>query len=178
MSHPFWSSPHLLTCHVPQHAAQPGPRDLLREDIVHPEQLPQEALPKTSANAIRSESNAKESLSHPDYESAGNLRPNTPTGHEHNELTTEEIAAIPTISGKSLEDIYQLYDAQREFGEQDQQAPVVEEMIRFGQIQAQSFLDHEMAEMSPIEKMSYLLSRCTSTSLWEAVRALISKMER
>ena len=34
---------------------------------------------KTSANAIQSESNAKESLSLLNYESAGNLRPNTPT---------------------------------------------------------------------------------------------------
>ena len=33
----------------------------------------------TSANAIRLERNAKESLSHLNYESAGNLRPNTPT---------------------------------------------------------------------------------------------------
>ena len=46
----------------------------------------------------------------------------------------------------------------REFGEQDQQAPIIEEMKGFGQIQAQSVLDHEMAEMSPVEKMSYLQS--------------------
>ena len=65
VSHPCWSLPHLLTCHVPQHAAQPGQRDLLREDTVHPERLPQEPLPKTSANAIRSKSNTEESLSHP-----------------------------------------------------------------------------------------------------------------
>ena len=79
MSHPCWSLPPLLTSHVPQHAALLGPRDLLQEDIVHPEQLPHEPLPKTSANAIRSESNAKESLSHPNYESAGGLRNKTPT---------------------------------------------------------------------------------------------------
>ena len=34
----------------------------------------------------------------------------------------------------SLEDIYQLYDVQREFGEQDQRAPVMEEVKEFGQI--------------------------------------------
>ena len=79
MSHPCWSLPHLLTSHVPQHAALLGPRDLLQEDIVHPEQLPHEPLPKTSANAIRSECNAKESLSHPNYECAGDLRNKTPT---------------------------------------------------------------------------------------------------
>ena len=32
-------------------------------------------------------------------------------------------------------------------------------MKEFGQIEAQSLLDHEMAEMSPVEKMSYLQSQ-------------------
>ena len=32
-------------------------------------------------------------------------------------------------------------------------------MKEFGQIQAQSLLNHEMAEMSPVEKMSYLKSQ-------------------
>ena len=50
------------------------------------------------------------------------------------------------------EDIYQLHDVQREFGEQDQQAPVMEETRRFRQIQAQSLLDQD-------KKMSYLQSR-------------------
>ena len=77
MSSPCWSLPHLLSSSLPQHAALPGQRDLLQEDTVHQEPLSQEPLLKTSANAIRSESNAKESVSH--YESAGNLRPNTPT---------------------------------------------------------------------------------------------------
>ena len=61
------------------------------------------------------------------------------------------------FSGSSLEDIYQLYDVQREFGEQDQQVPIIEE--EFGQIGTQSSLDHEMAETSPVEKMSYLQSQ-------------------
>ena len=106
MSHPCWSLPHLLTSHVPQHAARPGPRDLLQEDTVHPEPLRQEPLPKTSANAVRSESNAKESLSNPNCESARNLRPSTPTGYEPNELTTGEIATIPTMSSG---DIYRIW---------------------------------------------------------------------
>ena len=87
MSHPCWSFPHLLTS-SPPHAAVSGPRDLLQDNTVHrqplpqeplqplPEQLPHEPFP---ANAIRSENNAKESLSDPEYESAGNLRINTPT---------------------------------------------------------------------------------------------------
>ena len=48
------------------------------------------------------------------------------------------------------EDIHQLYDWQRELGEQDQQVPVMEETRGFGQIQVQSWLDLEMAKMSPI----------------------------
>ena len=45
------------------------------------------------------------------------------------------------------------------FGEHDQQAPVIEETIGFGQIQVQSLLGQGMAKMSPIKKMSYLQSR-------------------
>ena len=126
MSSPCWSLPHLLSSSPPQHAALPGQRDFLQEDTVHQEQLPKEPLPKTSANTMLSESNAKESLSFLNCESARNLRPNTPTGYEPRELTTGEFAIIPTISGSSLGDIYQFYDVQRQFGEQDQQAPVME----------------------------------------------------
>ena len=61
------------------------------------------------------------------------------------EFTTEEIATIPTMSPE--EDIYQLYDVQRELGEQDQQSPGMEETKGFGQIQVQSLLDQEMAKM-------------------------------
>ena len=52
------------------------------------------------------------------------------------------------MSGSSLEDIYQLYDVQSEFGEQDQQAPIIEEVKEFGQNEPQSLLDQEMAKMS------------------------------
>ena len=72
-------------------------------------------------------------------------------------FTTEEIATIPMMSPK--EDIYKLYDVQREFGEQYQQAPVMEETRGFGQIQVHSLLHQEMAKMSPIKEMSYLQSR-------------------
>ena len=113
MSHPCWSFPHLLTSN-PQHAALPGPRDLLQDHTVHPQphpqeplqplpqQLPHEPLP---ANAIRSENNAKESLSDPEYQRAGNLRINTPTGYEPKGCTTEEIATFPMMSLEG--DVYQ-----------------------------------------------------------------------
>ena len=39
---------------------------------------------------------------------------------------------LATISGSSLQDILQLYDVQREFGEQDQQAPIVDEVKESG----------------------------------------------
>ena len=67
------------------------------------------------------------------------------------------LKSLRQFSGSSLEDLYQLYDVQREFGEQDQQVPIIEE--EFGQIGTQSSLDHEMAETSPVEKMSYLQSQ-------------------
>ena len=54
------------------------------------------------------------------------------------------------------------YTMYREFGEQDQQAPIIEEVKEFGVsqfIQTQSLRDHEMAETSPVEKMSYLQSQ-------------------
>ena len=65
----------------------------------------------------------------------------------------------PGEMSPSQKDIFQLYDVQREFGEQDQQASDIEEEKEFRQIQAQSLLDHEMAEMSPVDNMSYLLSQ-------------------
>ena len=102
MSHPCWSLSHLLTSHLPQHAAPPGQRDLFQEDTVHPEQLPREPPPKTSANAIWSESNAKESLSHPNYESARNLRNNTPTetGAESSRWLAKAAEWNPELSSK------------------------------------------------------------------------------
>ena len=47
----------------------------------------------------------------------------------------------------------------RDFGETYRQAPIIEELKECGQIGTQRFLEHEMAEMSPVEKMSYLQSR-------------------
>ena len=98
MSHPCWLFPHFLTSSPSQHAALSGPRDLLQDNTVHrqplpqeplqplPEQLPHEPVP---ANAIWSENNAKESLSDPEYESAGNLRINTPTLESTQEVQTQ-----------------------------------------------------------------------------------------
>ena len=48
---------------------------------------------------------------------------------------------------------------QREYGDQDQQAPNIEEMREFGQIGTQSLFDQEMVEMSLVEKMYHLQSK-------------------
>ena len=133
MSHHCWSFPHLLTratfSKTTLYTDKPLPQEPLQP---LPEELSHEPLP---ANAIRSENNAKESLSDPDFESAGNLRINTPTGYEPTEFTTEEIATHPLMSPE--EGIYQLYGVL-----------VMEETRGFGQIQVQSVLDQEMAKMS------------------------------
>ena len=101
--------------------------DLLQEDPVHLEQLPQEPSPKTSASAIRSESNAEESISLLNYESAGNLRPNTPTGlRAQRSSRPEKLLQFRQFLEVLLETLDKLYDVQRELGEQNQQAPVME----------------------------------------------------
>ena len=105
MSHPCWSFPHLLTSSPSQHAALSGPRDLLQENTVHRQPLPQEPHEPFPANAIRSENNAKESLSDLENESARNLRINISTGYEPEKFTTAEIATIPMMSPE--EDTYQ-----------------------------------------------------------------------
>ena len=146
MSSLCWSLPHLLSS-SPKHEAPPGQHDLLQDDTVH-----RKPLPKTTWSA----SNAKEPLSHINCESGGNLRTDTPTGCEPKELATTEFATILTISGSSLEDIYQLFRCTDiESGEQDQQAPIVEEGMEFGQILAQSLLDREMADMSLLQSQMH-----------------------
>ena len=57
----------------------------------------------------------------------------------------------------------------REFGEQDQQAPIVEEVKEFWQIGIQSLLDHEMTDTSPIEGMSCLQSQIHSDESIEII---------
>ena len=76
-----------------------------------------------------------------------------------------------TTSRSFLEDIYQVYDVQREFGEQDQEAPIVEEVKEFGQIGIQSLLNHEMTDTSSIEDMSYLQSQMHFDESIESIAA-------
>ena len=163
MSSPCWSLPHVLTSSPPQHVAPPGQHDLLQEDTAHRAPLPE---------PVQSTSSANEPLSHVNFECGGNPRKTSPTGYEPKELAT--------ISPRSLEDIYQLYDVQIEFGEQDQQAPIIEEVKESGVsqlVQTQSFSITRWQRRHLLRRCPTSSPRCTSTSLWKALRTLISKME-
>ena len=76
---------------------------MYREFGVQDQQAP---TPSTSSKTFSVDTQR----SHVNYESGGNPRNTSPTSYEPKELATKELA---TISGSSLEDIYQLYDVQR-----------------------------------------------------------------
>ena len=101
--------------------------------------------------------------------SGGNPRNTSPTGYEPKPLAA--------ISGSSLEDICQFYDVQREFGEEDQQASMIEEVKEFGQIGTQTFSITRWQRYHLLRRCPTSSPRCTSTSLWKALRTLILKME-
>ena len=96
-------------------------------------------------NLYSRQSSVEEPLSQVIYESGGIPRTNTPTGYGLRQF-------LEVLWKRSIK--YTMY---REFGEQDQHAPIIEKEKEFGVfqfIQTQSLLDHEMAETSPDEKMS------------------------
>ena len=152
MTSPCWSQPHLLSS-SPQHEAPPGQHDLFQDDTVHREPLPQ---------TTRSESNAKEPLSHINYESGRNLRTNTPTG------LRAQRACDPRACDQGACDNFWKFSGrplsiirctEREFGEQDQHAPFIEDVKEFVQIETRGLLDHGIAEMSPVDQMTHLQSQ-------------------
>ena len=173
MSSPCWSLPHLLSHSLPQHEAPPGQQDHLQEHSTHPAELLHQHLlrepqahPAQLQTLKRSERIATSPLCDNEIQSGRTLRTTQSTGYEPKSLATDEFEPnehatneFMTTSRSSLEDIYQLYDVQKEFGEQDQQAPIVEEVKEFGQIGIQCLLDHEMTDTSPTEDMSCLQSR-------------------
>ena len=64
-------------------------------------------------------------------QSGGNPRKTFSTGYEPIELATKELAIVSRIS--RMTDPYQLYDAQKEFGERDhRRVPITEEVKEFG----------------------------------------------
>ena len=100
---------------TPEHAAQSG-HDLLQE---HPAHQPLQALPVDKQR--HQELPWCENL-----QSGGNPRTTTPTSY-----VPKELATVSRIS--RIIDPYQLYDAQRESGEQDHPAPITEEVMEFGE---------------------------------------------
>ena len=78
------------------------------------------------------------SLWRENLQSGGNPRTTTPTGYEPKELAT--VSRVEAYPG----DPYQLYDVQKEVGEQDHRAPITEEVMGFGE----SLLDSEISETS------------------------------
>ena len=101
-----------------EHAAQPVQHEQLREHPVH-----HAHLQAPSVDKLRHQ----ESLWRENLQSGGSPRTTTPTGFEPKELAT-----VSRISG--VIDPYQLYDAQKEFGEQDHRVPITEEVKEFGGI--------------------------------------------
>ena len=118
---------------TPEHALHSGQHDLLQEHPVHHGHL--QALPVDKQRH-------QESLWHENLQSGGNPRTTTPTGYEPNELVT--VSRIEDYPG----DPFQLYDAQKEFGEQDHRAPITEEVKGCGEIGTHCLLDSKLSETS------------------------------
>ena len=179
MSSPCWSLPHLLSSSIPQHAAPAGQRDLLQEDTEHQEPLSQEPLPKTSANAIRSESNAKESLSHLSFESAGNLRPNTPTSYEPKRAYDRRDCYNSDNFWKFSWKTFINYMMYRE--NLENKINKLQLLKRRRNLDTSRHKAHALTrwpKCHPLRRCPTSSPRCTSPSRWKAMRTLISKMER
>ena len=116
---------------TPEHSLQSGQHDLLQEYSVHHQPL--QALPVEKQRY-------QEPLWRESRQSDGNLRNTSSTGFEPKELATKELATVSRISG--ITDPYQIYDAQKEFGEQDHQAPITKELEEFGDIGTHTLPDY------------------------------------
>ena len=97
---------------TPEHAPQPGQHELLQEHPVHHQPLQERPVEKKRY---------QEPLDRENQLSGENPRNRFSEGYEPKELGTAS-----RIS--SITDPKQLYDAQKEFGEQDHQAPITEEV--------------------------------------------------
>ena len=117
MSHPRLFSH--ATSSMSTSSSSPTCPSTQREHSVHPAHLQAH-----SADKLR----RQESLWREDLQSGGNPRTTTPTGYEPKELAT--VSRIEAYSG----DPCLLYDVQGNFGEEDQLAPITEEVEEFGKI--------------------------------------------
>ena len=77
----------------------------------------------------------QEPLCRENQQRGGNPRNTSSSGYE-----PKEFATVSRMSG--ITDPYPIYDAQKEFGEQDHQAPITKEMKEFGESGTQSLPDY------------------------------------
>ena len=75
-------------------------------------------------------------------QSTSSARKTTSTGYEPKKLAT--VSRKEDYHG----DLYQLYDAPKEFGEENHQAPITEEMKEFGAIGIACLPDSKISETS------------------------------
>ena len=148
-----WSLPHLLTSHLPQHEAQPGLHDLLRDDTEHQESFHFFQKRHCRKATLGRNAKLKNHSSHINYESAGNVRRTLPQVMSPKCLRPRSLRQFLEVLWKTF---YQFFDVQREFGEQDQQAPESEEVKSNPGTKLTRSPD---AEMSFVEKISYLQSQ-------------------
>ena len=84
----------------------------------------------------------QESHCRENFQSGGNNRSTTPTGHE-----PKKLAIVPRIEDL-FGDPYQLYDVQEKFGEGDHRAPITEEVKEFGGIGTTILRDFKISDTS------------------------------
>ena len=117
MSPPCWSLSHLVSSSPPQHEAPPGQHDLLQDDTVHRAHL---------QKPFRSTRSARTSITRMAETRATPL----PQGMSPRSLRPKSLRQYLEVLWKASIN-YTMY---REFGEQDQQAPIIEEVKEFGQL--------------------------------------------
>ena len=115
-----------------------------REHSVHPAHL--QAL---SVDKLRHQ----ESLWRENLQCGGNPRTTTPTGYEPKELAT--VSRIEDFSG----DPYQFYDVQENYTEEDNRAPITEELEEFGEIRTAGVPDFKLSATTFVFNR-----RCISTN--------------
>ena len=130
-----------------EHAPQSAQHDLLQEHPVHHQPL--------QAVLVDSVAIKKNPLWRENLQSDGNLRNTISTGYEPKELATKEIATVSRIS--RITDPCQLYDGQKEFGEEDHGAPITKEVKECGEIGTHSLPDYPCND-STISETSYFHS--------------------
>ena len=173
MSSLCWSLPHLLTSSPPQHEAQPGQHDLLQDDTLHRAPLPEPA---------QSTSSASEPLSHANYESGRNPR-NTPLPqllHGSVTLAWERLTLREAWKGRCQKATGFHRDTRENLENKINKLQLLKKWrnlvcLNLSRHKAYSIMRWQRRHL--LRRCPTSSPRCTSTSLWKALRTLISKME-